>query len=609
MLSNYRVYRYDQLDAPAIAAGSSAVLIGAQSGLFPDMGYTVPGEMGGLWAGEFKVCDGFFVAVDDVPLTVCDAYEAHPVASAFHYRMQKEELHVVRRQYIPDGLRGCVVELTLENLRNAPRMAEISFTVRTDILTVAAANGEDSLELGRDVGEYDEYTQAFYARESRNPWHAVWGAEKNCRVLAADLPETVYGFGNTQGKGVNGRLFYRVRLGANAQVTMRLFVAGGFSCRSKAEDELLLWREHADKWYAQKEARVAKLMDASEAVLPDNALSISWNWSKIYADWLYRDLPRGGCGLRVDLPEHPALFGEGWASAVGGLLPLGGGLRAQEMLRTLVALAESTQLAPGRMPKSVSLSGKVMQVGGTKESADFVSLVYETLLWTGDVQFARDMLAMTGLCVSYLRRASRGFADVQPDMIGKTRKALTAQAAILRMTGADDSAIQKEIEALPKEQAIAVDEDTAYADAAMHHGAQDHVEQMVGCLNAMAKTGLPGIPGALRRKDAGQGVMLQARGAAGFVWPMISYLFGIRPNAMEKTITWKPHTPIGWDGWALERLQVGGAVFTVRSERVSPSKAKYTLTCSEPGWTVCVKAGGEDKALALDGEIALVMED
>ena len=71
MLSNYRVYRYDQLDAPAIAAGSSAVLIGAQSGLFPDMGYTVPGEMGGLWAGEFKVCDGFFVAVDDVPLTVC----------------------------------------------------------------------------------------------------------------------------------------------------------------------------------------------------------------------------------------------------------------------------------------------------------------------------------------------------------------------------------------------------------------------------------------------------------------------------------------------------------------------------------------------------------
>lgn len=609
MLSNYRVYRYDQLDAPAVAAGSSAVLVGAQSGLFPDMGYTVPGEMGGLWAGEYKVCDGFFVAVDDVPLTVCDAYEAHPVASAFHYRMQKEELHVVRRQYIPDGLRGCVVELTIENLRNCARMAEVSFTVRTDILTVAAANGEDSLELGRDVGEYDEHTQAFYARESRNPWHAVWGADSKSRVLAADLPETVYGFGNTQGKGVNGRLFYRMRLGANAQATMRLFVAGGFSSRSKAEDELLLWRERADEWYGEKEARVAKLMDASEAMLPDNRLSICWNWSKIYADWLYRDLPRGGCGLRVDLPEHPALFGEGWAAAIGGLLPLGSGVRAQEMLRTLVHLAEETQMAPGRMPKMVSLSGKVMQVGGVKESADFVSLVYETLMWTGDMQFARDMLPMTGLCVSYLRRASRGFADIQPDMVDRTRRALTAQAAILRMTGADDALIQKEIAALPDMQAAAVDPDMAYADAALFHGEQGHVEQMVGCLNAMAKTGLPGIPGALRRRDAAQGVMLQARGAAGFVWPMISYLFGVRPDAMEKTITWKPHTPIGWDGWALERLSIGCAVMSVRSERVSPSKAKYTLTSSEPGWTVKVFEGGEEKAIALDGEVSLVMED
>ena len=61
MRSDYRVYRYDRLDAPVVTAGSSAVLIGAQNGLFPDMGLAVPGEMGGLWAGEKKVCDGFFL--------------------------------------------------------------------------------------------------------------------------------------------------------------------------------------------------------------------------------------------------------------------------------------------------------------------------------------------------------------------------------------------------------------------------------------------------------------------------------------------------------------------------------------------------------------------
>ena len=242
MRSDYKVYRYDRLDAPVVTAGSAAVLIGAQNGLFPDMGYAVPGEMGGLWAGEKKICDGFFLAVDDVPLTQADACEIHPVVTAFHYRMQKERLHVVRRQFIPDGVSGCVIELTIENLKNAPRMAEVSFTVRTDILTAAAARGEDGAELGRDVGEYDEQEQAFFARDSRNPWHAVWGAQTGCRVLQADLPQSVYGFGNTQGKGVNGRLFYRLRLAANAQATMRLYIAGGYPSRSKAEEALALAR-------------------------------------------------------------------------------------------------------------------------------------------------------------------------------------------------------------------------------------------------------------------------------------------------------------------------------------------------------------------------------
>ena len=148
MRSDYKVYRYDRLDAPVVTAGSAAVLIGAQNGLFPDMGYAVPGEMGGLWAGEKKICDGFFLAVDDVPLTQADACEIHPVVTAFHYRMQKERLHVVRRQFIPDGVSGCVIELTIENLKNAPRMAEVSFTVRTDILTAAAARGGGGQDIG-----------------------------------------------------------------------------------------------------------------------------------------------------------------------------------------------------------------------------------------------------------------------------------------------------------------------------------------------------------------------------------------------------------------------------------------------------------------------------
>lgn len=606
MQNAYRVYRYDHLEAPAVTAGSAAVLIGAQNGLFPDMGLAVPGEMGGLWAGEKKVCDGFFLAVDDVPLTAADACEQDPVQTAFHYRMQKEGLHIVRRQVIPDGVSGVVIDLEVENLRGAPRLVEISFTVRTDILTVPAARGEDGMELGRDVGEYDEATQAFYARDSRNPWHAVWGADAGCRVLQSDLPAAVYGFGNTQGKGINGRLFYRLRVGARASAGMRLFIAGGYASQMKAEDALGELRENAGTWIAQKAERMNRLMRESDAAMPDERLTRCLNWTKIVNDWLTRELPDGGLAMCADLPEHPALYGEGWAKAMSALLPLGGGRRVQRMLETLLALSERAQLAPGRLARSVSLGGRVLQAGGPKESALFVWLVHQTLLYTGDRAFAARMLPATGLCVSYLRRATRGFEDVREDILRAIRLALTGQAFILRATGADDAGMRQALALLPEEEEDALDGRAPLEAAAGWHGRQGHVEQMIGCLSQMARDSLPGIPGALRACDMEKSALIASRAAAGFVWPIARDLFGIRPDACEKTLSFAPHTPIGWDGWAIERVALGGGELSVRSERVSPSSARYTISMSEPGWRVLLEDGSEH---ALEGECSFVLGD
>lgn len=609
MLSNFRVYRYDQLESPAVTAGSDATLIGAQNGLFPDMGYTVPGEMGGLWAGGMKVCDGFFFAIDDVPLVCADACRAHPAATEFHYRMQEQELHIVRRQMIPDGVPGCVIELEVENLRSRARMVEVSFTVRTDILTVAAARGEDGFELGRDVGEYDEKTQAFYARDSRNPWHVVWGADAGSRALQADLPAVVYGFGNTLGKGINGRLFYRLRVGGGECAAMRLFIAGGFASRSKAEDALALLREGSERMMQEKLSRLDETIQLSFARTPSERLSRCWNWTKIYSDWLTRSMPRGGKALCADLPEHPSLFGEGWAQALGALLPLGKGQLVQEVLRTLVKISTDAQLAPGRLARSVSLSGRVMQVGGLKESAQFVCLVRKTLLWTGDRQFAQDMLSMTGLCISYLRRSTRAFDDVREDIRALAGEALEAQAYILSLTGADGSECLRESEKIAVCAQDAPAQDAPLEAVIRWHGEKGHVEQMIGGLEKMARSALPGLPGAVRTQDCESGVLLAGRTAAGMIWPMTDGLFGLKPEAAEKTLYFAPHTPIGWDGWALERVRIGDAEFTVKSERVSPSMAKYTLRTDAEGWKVVYTQGAEQKTQEICGEAALTLGD
>lgn len=102
-----------------------------------------------------------------------------------------------------------------------------------------------------------------------------------------------------------------------------------------------------------------------------------------------------------------------------------------------------------------------------------------------------------------------------------------------------------------------------------------------------------------------------ASGAGGgrVIWPVFECLFGIRPDAGRKTIAWHPAYAHRLGRLKMENLCIGGASFDVASERVSPSHARYTIRTQETGWTVCVTENGEEKALPLDGELSIVMED
>ena len=126
-------------------------------------------------------------------------------------------------------------------------------------------------------------------------------------------------------------------------------------------------------------------------------------------------------------------------------------------------------------------------------------------------------------------------------------------------------------------------------------------------VSVLTKAGAPGVPGAMKAEESG--VMLSARSAAGFIWPMTESLFGVKPDAMSKTISFMPHTPIGWDGWKVENMTIGGAKLTFESERISPSQCRYSITCDEPGWNAIVMEQGAGKACPIEGTLSLVMGD
>src|SRR5919197_3620708 len=96
------IAKTEKLADPYLAAGDRAYLIGAQDGGFPDMGWHVVGEMGGLWAHPIKLLDGFWLQVDGAWLAGARRFIGGPFWNAHEYALP-DGLQVTRRQFVPDG--------------------------------------------------------------------------------------------------------------------------------------------------------------------------------------------------------------------------------------------------------------------------------------------------------------------------------------------------------------------------------------------------------------------------------------------------------------------------------------------------------------------------
>src|SRR5207244_5471761 len=74
----------------------------------------------------------------------------------------------------------------------------------------------------------------------------------------------------------------------------------------------------------------------------------------------------------------------------------------------------------------------------------------------------------------------------------------------------------------------------------------------------------------------------------GIVVPLFQHVFGIQPDAVNKTVVFDPHLPTGWENMSIEDLLVG-------SNRVSFSRAKtgrgieYGFEAKENGWSFVLR--------------------
>jgi hypothetical protein len=94
------------LKSPFTAAGDRLYLIGNQDGSFPDMGWHVEGEMGGIWMHPIKLMDGFTASLNSGEKTICldqgTSFTNYSMTNAIKFDGIELGLEVSRVHFVPD---------------------------------------------------------------------------------------------------------------------------------------------------------------------------------------------------------------------------------------------------------------------------------------------------------------------------------------------------------------------------------------------------------------------------------------------------------------------------------------------------------------------------
>jgi glycogen debranching enzyme len=377
---------------PYVAAGDRGYLIGTQDGNFPDMGGHVPGEMGGLWIHPIKLIDGFQASVRDTAtgqqqvLSKAAEFINYPYGNRFKYREVLDSLEVERFQFSPDGQPGVVVQYTFSNTSGRPRKLHFQLLVKTDLLPVWLSE-KIGITDAPDTVIWQPATRRFLARDTRHRWFAVWGATTAAGAERVSRPPSPQ---STGGMGVSAASSYTIPVAPHASSTLTFVFAGSTRSSAAAGNSFAYLARHHASLLERKRAHYASLINRARIRIPDPRLQEVYNWVRIDAEWLVREVPGIGRGISGGLMEYPWWFGTDGTYSGQALLATGNVDLVKQTLRLLRGQSAKFN-RNGRIIHEVTTYGALSNPGNTQETAQFILAAGKAVQWTGDLAFAREM--------------------------------------------------------------------------------------------------------------------------------------------------------------------------------------------------------------------------
>lgn len=403
----------EYLDSPFVTSGNRVYMVGHQNGSFPEIGWHVQGEMGGIWNHPIKLMDGFEATLKwsdlSIKLDSADTFVNYPMANSHHYNIAEKNLSVSRWQFVPDNKEGIAIQFKFENIGETNQEFKFNFTGHSDLRPTWLGDRTQMID-SEDEAEFLTQNDSWLVKDKKNEWYTIFGADQK----SAGHEEVLNTY---SGSGFSGRLEYVISVPPNGSNTLNVVVAGSYVSKEAAVHNFDDIRVNQETYLLNKKKRYSELANSSKLTIPDKNIEQAFQWLKYNCDWLVQTVPEVGTGITAGIPDYPWWFGVDSEYALKGYMAIGQNDVVYSTIKLLDSVSDAVN-GNGRIIHEMSTNGAVFNKGNINETPQFASLIWEIYQWNGDKAFLQKYFPTVKKGLEWLMKENDANKNLFPDGFG-----------------------------------------------------------------------------------------------------------------------------------------------------------------------------------------------
>lgn len=403
----------EYLNSPFVTAGDRVYVVGHQDGSFPELGWHIKDEMGGIWNHPIKLMDGFEAQLiwedENIILNKATSFTNYPTAGKHSFILEEKGLNIERLQFVPDHKQGIIIQFIIKNTLDAEQSFSFKFTGNSDLRPTWLGERTNMVD-DKDLAEFDNSIDGWIVKDNSNPWFTVFSSN----VKSISHQNEAY---NYSGKGTSNSITQDISLKGKGTSVINYFVAGSYNSKEDALNTLQDLKSNADQYFTAKKERYAQLANQSKLTISDKKLQETFEWLKYNADWMIQTVPEIGTGITAGIPDYPWWFGVDSEYALKGYMAVG----QHDIVYKTIALLDSLSGATngnGRIIHETSTNGAVFNPGNINETPQFASLIWEVYQWNGDKEFLQKYFPTIKKGLAWLMEENDQNKNLFPDGFG-----------------------------------------------------------------------------------------------------------------------------------------------------------------------------------------------